>query len=211
MKNILVVIDMQNDFIYGKFSNKNAQNIVDSIFQEINDNTVPYDKIIFTKDSHEKDEFITVSPNKNKITYEGRWCHPHCVEPADSDIVYPISKAIKYNNTTIGLKNQFDGAWRVIDILEEEFPTEKEPFNIYVCGVCTDICVLATAIGLTKYRNVQNITVLTDLCAGTSPKAHKTAIAALKSFDIETITIKQLKREQKTYKTYTSTREDFEW
>ena len=210
MKNILVVIDMQNDFVYGKFFNKNAQKIVNSIFQEIEQNTVPYDKIIFTKDSHEKDEFVTVSPNKNKITYEGRWCHPHCIDSADSDIVYPISKAIKYNNTTIGLKNQFDGSWRVIDVLNECFPTEREPYNIYICGVCTDICVLATAIGLTKYKNVNSITVLTNLCAGTSSKAHKTAVTALNSFGIETITIKQLKRKQKEYKTYTTTG-DFEW
>ena len=66
MKHFLIVVDMQNDFIYGKFFNKNAQNIVNSVFQEINYNTVQYDKIIFTKDSHENDEFITVSPNKNK-------------------------------------------------------------------------------------------------------------------------------------------------
>lgn len=211
MKNILIVVDMQNDFIYGKFFNKQAQNIVESVFQEINYNTVPYDKIIFTKDCHEKDEFITVSPNKNKITYEGRWYHPHCFESADADIVYPISKAIQYSDTTIGLKNQFDGSWRIMDILKEAYPTEKEPFNIYICGVCTDICVLATAIGLTKYKNVNNITVITNLCAGTSPKAHKTAVAALKSFAIETTTIKQLKRKQKEYKTYTSTGGDFEW
>ena len=194
MKNILIIIDMQNDFIYGKFSNKNAQKIVNPIFQEIEQNTVPYDKIIFTKDKHEKDEFITVSPNKNKITYEGRWCHSHCIDSADTDIVYPISRTIQYNNTTIGLKNQFDGSWRIMDILNETYPTEKEPYNIYICGVYTDICVLATAIGLTKYKNIKNIAVLTDLCAGTSPKAHKTAIAALKSFNIETITTKQLKK-----------------
>ena len=210
MKNILVVIDMQNDFVYGKFFNKNAQKIVNPIFQEINQNTVPYDKIIFTKDRHEKDEFITISSNENKITYEGRWFTPHCVDYADMDIVYPISKAIQYCNTTIGLKSQFDGSWRIIDILSENYPTEKEPYNIYICGTCTDICVLATAIGFTKYNNIKNITVLTDLCAGTSHKAHKTAIAALKSFGIETITTKQLKRKQKAYKTYTATG-DFEW
>ena len=196
---------MQNDFIYGKFFNKNAQNIVNLIFQEINQNTVPYDKIIFTKDNHEKDEFITLSSNENTITYEGRWFTSHCTADADTDIVYPISKAIRYSNTIVGLKNQFDGSWRVIDILHECFPTEEEPYNIYICGVCTDICVLATAIGLTKYKNIKNITVITDLCAGTSPKAHKTAVTALKSFGIETITTKQLKRKQKMKKIYTTT------
>ena len=205
MKNILVVIDVQNDFIYGKFSTKQAQNIVNPIFQEIEQNTVPYDKIIFTKDHHEKDEFITLSPNENKITYEGRWFDSHCTADADADIVYPISKAIRYSNTTVGLKNYFDGSWRIIDILHEDYPTEREPYNIYICGVCTDICVLATAIGLTKYKNIKSITVLTDLCAGTNPKAHKIAVTALKSFGIETITTKQLKRKNKYKKTYTTT------
>ena len=194
MKNILVVIDVQNEFIYGQFSNKNSQKIVKPIFQEINQNTVPYDKIIFTKDCHEKDEFITISPNENRVTYQGRWYHPHCTDNADADIVYPISKAIKYDNTTISLKNQFDCAWRVMDVLNEAYPTETDPCNFYICGVYTDLCVLATAIGLTKYKNIKDITVLTDLCAGTNPKAHKTAIAALKSFAIDTITTKKLKK-----------------
>ena len=184
MKNILVVIDVQNDFVYGKFSNKQAQNIVNPIFHEIIHNTVPYDKIIFTKDTHEYCEFDGINtPNLN--TYEGRKFSQHCIDPADQDIVYPLSKAIGLPHVSVGLKNQFNGAWRVMDMLKEEFPTEKEGFNIYLCGVCTDICVLATAIGLTKEKKVWNIIVRSDLCAGTSPKAHKTALAAMKPFNIK--------------------------
>ena len=211
MKNILVVIDMQNDFIYGNFFNKKAQNIVNPIFQEIITNTVPYDKIIFTRDTHEDKEFDEINNNWNGTTFEGRHFAQHCIDLADKDLVYPISKCVSLSFTTNVLKNSFDGSKRIANALHEEYPTEKEGFHYYLCGVCADICVLATAIGLTKEKLTRKITVFTDLCAGTSPKAHKTAIAALKPFAIETITIKQLKKKQKEYKTYTSTGGDFEW
>jgi nicotinamidase-related amidase len=204
-KNILVVIDMQNDFIYGKFSTKEEQNIVKPIFEEICNNTIQYDTIIFTKDSHDNKEF-SLDWTDPHSSFEGRNFKEHCVELADKDIVYPISKAIKYENTTIGLKAQFDGSWRVADILEETYYDRSTKFNIYICGVCTDICVLATAIGMTKYKNVNKITVLTDLCAGTSPKSHKTAIAAMQSFKINTETTKQIKKRKKEYAKYTTTK-----
>ena len=203
MKNILIVVDMQNDFLYGNFSNKNAQKIAKPIFQEIIANTVPYDTIIFTKDTHEKEEFFTIN---EKGGFEGRWFASHCINPASRDIVYPLNEVCSISNSIIQVvsKNVFDGSQRIMDILNEIFPTEEEGYHFYICGVCTDICVLATAIGLTKEKLAKRITVLTDLCAGTSPKAHKTAVAALQSFQIETTTIKQIKKYKKNYEKYHS-------
>ena len=203
MKNILIVVDMQNDFIYGKFFNKNAQKIVKPIFQEITINTVPYDKIIFTKDTHNFDEFDTIN-SYQKTTYEGRCFPQHCTEIADSDIVYPLSKTIELPTTTTLLKSTFDGSDRIINLVKEFYPTEKDDgFHIYICGVCTDICVLATAIGLTKFNLIKNITVITNLCAGTSTKTHMSAVAAMKSFKIDTKTTKQIKQKHKRYTKYT--------
>lgn len=193
-KNILIVVDMQNDFVYGKFFTKQAQNIVKPIFQEINIETVPYDKIIFTKDTHEINEFVG---NEELSSYEGRLFDMHCVGKADIDLVYPLNKTIENSNTTVGLKNSFDGSLRIENILQLCYPDTMTMFNFYICGVCTDICVLATAIGLTRLRETKSITVFTDLCAGTSPKAHKAAISAMKPFKINTTTIGKFRFEHR--------------
>jgi hypothetical protein len=118
--------------------------------------------------------------------------------------VFPIKDC---SGETI-LKNIFDGSKRIVDFLVEEYGLDcgnlkiDTKFNFYICGVCTDICVLATAIGLTKYDCVHGITVLTDLCAGTSPKAHRAAVAAMAPFGIVTTTIKDIKKKHKKYSRY---------
>lgn len=203
-KNILVVVDMQNDFIYGTFFNKNAHKIVKPIFNEIQFNTTPYDKIIFTKDTHENKDFNHIN-HYEKTNFEGLNFKKHCVADGDKDIVYPLSKCIPSENITIGLKNHFDGSDRIVNILDEEYPTEKEGYNYFICGVCTDICVLATAIGLTKHKLTKNVTVITSLCAGTSKKAHKNAIEICKSFKIQTLNLLQF------HKKYIKNKGDIEW
>ena len=197
-KNILVVIDVQNDFIYGKFSTKQAQNIVKNIYEEIRNSTVLYDEIIFTKDTHDFCDFFPTE----KATYEGYRVGQHCIRDTSGwDIVFPIKDC----SGQVILKDVFDGSKRIIDFLVEEYNLDwgslkgDTKFNFYICGVCTDICVLATAIGLTKYDCVHGITVLTDLCAGTSPKTHKTAVAAMAPFGIVTTTIKDIKKKHKRY------------
>ena len=197
-KNILVVIDVQNDFIYGKFSTKQAQNIVKNIFEEIRNTTVLYDEIIFTKDTHDFYDFFP----RTLATYEGYRVKSHCVRNTSGwDIVFPIKDC----PGEVILKDIFDGSKRIIDFLVEKYNLDwgslrgDAKFNFYICGVCTDICVLATSVGLTKYNCVNRITVLTDLCAGTSPKAHKTAVAAMAPFGIVTATIKDIKKKHKKY------------
>jgi nicotinamidase-related amidase len=196
-KNILVVIDVQNDFIYGKFSTKQARNIVKDIYEEIRNNTVHYDEIIFTKDTHNSHEFFPTA----RATYEGNRFEEHCIyESGGWEIVFPICDVAGEKI----YKNTFDGSDRIIDYLKEEYhlnceAEEHTKFNFYLCGVCTDICVLATAIGLTKHDCVHSITVLTDICAGTSPKSHNTAVAAMAPFGIVTTTLQDIKKKYKEY------------
>ncbi len=188
-KNILIVVDVQNDFIYGQFSTKQARNIINPIFQEIYNSTAFYDTVIFTKDSHKKEEFS----NGKNLSYEGRHFNTHClVDTADTDIVYPLNPT----KGMVVLKDTFDGSLRIIEALKNKYPSE-DIYNIYICGVCTDICVVATALGFADLHSINEIAVISDLCAGTSPKGHKAALAALSPFGIKTYTTKQLKKIRK--------------
>lgn len=187
IKNILIVVDMQNDFVFGQFATKQAQKIVPKIAQEIADKSYLFDRIIFTRDVHTSSEFVDSSAYPNQITYEGKWFSRHCRDSfAESEIVYPLKDFAEFSNSTVITKNCFDGSARIIDYLEEKYKIDLPniKFNFYIAGVCTDICVLATAIGLSNYAKANIIDILANKCAGTSPKAHRTALAAAKSYKI---------------------------
>ena len=56
MQNILIVVDMQNDFIDGALGTAEAQKIVPNVAQKIRDFS---GKIIFTRDTHEENYMET--------------------------------------------------------------------------------------------------------------------------------------------------------
>jgi nicotinamidase-related amidase len=184
IKNILVVVDMQNDFVYGKFKNKNAEKIISKINYLISTYPELYDNILFTKDLHSPEEF----KNGTLQSYEGKTFSQHCLcNSGGADLVYPFKDFLIEGINEEVYKNHFDGSKRIEDRLIEFYrkDVDKVKFNYTLCGVCTDICVLATAIGLTNRISTNQIEVLSCACAGTSPKAHKTALAAMKPFGIK--------------------------
>ena len=70
MKKILVVIDMQNDFIDGALGTKEAEAIVDNVIAKIGE--YPADCIYATRDTHQKNYLETMEGKKLPVV--------HCVE-----------------------------------------------------------------------------------------------------------------------------------
>ena len=57
MSKILIVVDMQNDFVYGSLGTKEARGIVKRLADKVNG----FDgKIIFTRDTHYADYMTTL-------------------------------------------------------------------------------------------------------------------------------------------------------
>lgn len=187
IKNVLVVIDMQNDFVYGKFSNKEMrQKAKPAIEYLLSNGQGLFDNILFTKDLHQMEDF---KPGTMQH-YEGNVFPPHCISNTQGvELVYPFNDYLKEGVNEDVYKNSFDASKRVEDRLIEFYrkDVDKIKFNYTLCGVCTDICVLATAIGLTNRISTNHIQVLSCACAGTSPRSHKTALAAMKPFGIEIV------------------------
>lgn len=127
----LVVIDMLNDFILKEgalYSGERAEEIVDFINEKIEvfrQNNYP---VIFICDNHEKDDS------------EFNMFPPHCIageygsEIVDSIDVKPGDKIIK--------KRRYSGFFGTeLDL----YLREKGVKELYLVGVCTNICVLYTA------------------------------------------------------------------
>lgn len=169
-ESILIIIDMQNDFVDGVLGSDEAQKIVEKVRYKVANHTGP---LIFTKDTHYNDYLKT---NEGK-----HLPFPHCIMGTEGWEIIPELKEFA-DKAPIVLKNTFGyGSWDKDywnNILEDYY-------TIHLCGVCTDICVIANAILLkTMYPN-HNIIVDASCCAGVSPERHKAALEVMKSCQIE--------------------------
>lgn len=167
-KRTLIVIDMQNDFIYGPLGTDEARAIVPNVKKKIEEYRERGDMIIFTLDTH----FSTLYPG----SHEGKYLPvEHCIWGTDGwDI--PEELFVPYSPRLSKLCFGYT-RWG-------ETPMSG-PFEIV--GVCTDICVVSNALMLRSIYLESDITVDASCCAGTTPEMHKAALAVMKSCHIDII------------------------
>lgn len=168
---ILVIIDMQNDFISGSLGSDMAQNIVDNVVDYA---TNFNGKIIFTRDTHQTD-YLQTQEGKN-LPVE------HCIQGSNGWEICDKLKDLSNNN--IILDKPTFGSINLPDTIKE-LSDNKEVTNIKLVGLCTDICVIANAMLLKAYFLDAKISVIEKCCAGVTPDSHNNAINAMKMCQIE--------------------------
>lgn len=186
MEKILIVVDMQKDFVDGSLGSKEAQAIVPDVIQKIKDVKAYDGKVIFTKDTH-FENYLNTEEGKN-LPVE------HCIKGTDGweiiDELKPFVRDKGYNG--FGIKPVYEKKTFGCKELAEDF-TKDMDFNYpYVCeieivGLCTDICVISNALLLKAYEPEVKITVDAKCCAGVTPEAHDAALKAMKSCQINVI------------------------
>ena len=165
--NIIVVIDMQNDFINGTLGDDDRIELP----SKIKDFLVEHDdfKCFFTQDTHFKDEKSCESSSLPK----------HCVKESDGwKITDELTCYSKAANTVE--KSSFMAGNQLAELIRAACGN-REDVEIWLCGVCTDICVIANAFLLRREFPNAKISILSKLCMGTNPKKHASAIEVLKS------------------------------
>ena len=190
---ILVVVDMQKDFIDGALGTPEAQAIVPKVAQLIKDYADMNTAIIFTADTHNK---------YYDKSLEGKYLPiPHCVEGTDGyqfaeaitdayaeviDHYRPIS-ILNFNFIANVIKKPSFGSIDLQNVLYE-IDEDIEPIDeITFCGLCTGICVLSNAILAKATLPEVPINVVADCCACVTPESHKTALDAMKLCQINII------------------------
>ncbi len=177
MKKILLVIDMQNDFINGALGTKEAVSIVGNVVKKIKEHESKEAEIIFTMDTHDE-EYLETQEGKN-LPVE------HCIKGTYGWELHPeIKQAIDISRYRIYEKGTFGSDNLAKDLFEGKY---KDIDQIEIVGVATDICVLTNAILTKTFMPETLITVDASCCAGVTPKSHKTALQALKPIQIEII------------------------
>ena len=204
--NIYIVIDMQNDFITGSLANKDAENIVEPITNFLEKiqkkkNTI----VIATRDTHQ-DDYLE--------TYEGKNLPiAHCIEKTEgwqinSKILEPLTTKTKEFKNKKLLKNVFllDKEWfnagetewdMLLQSIEYDFGYGLNNIeDIVLMGTCTDICVISNAFSLKALFPEQDITILSDLCAGLTPEKHNAALEVMKSCQMKVMTSEEYLNEK---------------
>ena len=168
MNKILVVVDMQNDFISGALGTPEAQSIIPYVVSKVKD----FDgRVIFTRDTHQKDYLSTQEGTKLPVV--------HCVMDTQGWKICP--QLAPFAKDIID-KPTF-GSTELQDLLAKE---EKEEHidEVELVGICTDICVISNAMLLKSTLLDTEITVDSKGCAGVTPQSHQTALEAMKMCQI---------------------------
>lgn len=171
MRKILIVIDMQNDFIDGALGTKEAEAIVENVKSKIRS----YDphNVIATRDTHEINYLET---------QEGKYLPvPHCIRGTDGwqvrpDIAELLTDARVYDKPTFGS----------IDLAKDlRQLADREEIEIELVGLCTDICVVSNALLLKATMPEVKISVDPACCAGVTPESHEAALKTMQMCQIQ--------------------------
>ena len=169
MKNVLVVVDMQKDFIDGVLGTKEAFAIVDNVAEAIRS----FDgEVIFTRDTH-FDNYMETQEGRNLPV-------PHCIKGTEGWQIDKKLEALRTDEMKVFDKPTF-GSVELAAYLKEN----KEVEQVTIVGLCTDICVISNALLIKANPPEVEITVLEKCCAGVTPQSHKNALEAMKMCQIK--------------------------
>lgn len=170
MQNILVVVDMQNDFIDGALGTKEAVAIVPAVESKIKNFK---GRVIFTRDTHEEN-YMNTQEGRNLPV-------PHCIRGTEGWKIRPelmaLCKEAPIDKVTFGSV----GLGSVLKEANEENPIQSITF----VGLCTDICVISNAMIAKAFLPEVKVKVDAACCAGVTPESHKNALEAMKVCQIE--------------------------
>ena len=173
MRKLLVVIDMQNDFIDAALGTPEAVAIVDAVKEKIR--SYPGGDVFATMDTHTP-EYMN--------TQEGKYLPvPHCIRGSEgwkirSDIEELLTEAAIYEKPTFGSVKLASDLAQI---------NEEEGIELELVGLCTDICVVSNALLLKSCMPEVKITVDASCCAGVTPEKHLAALETMRSCQIQVI------------------------
>ena len=179
MRKLLVVVDMQKDFVDGALGTKEAQAVVPAVVKKIGD--YASEDIFVTRDTHQSD-YMTTQEGKN-LPVE------HCIEGSagwqiDAEVQKALDSKKDADKITYVNKPTFGSVDLAAKIKEI---AAKEEISVELIGVCTDICVVSNALLIKANLPEARICVDASCCAGVTPDKHKAALETMSSCQIAII------------------------
>ena len=174
-KKVLVIVDLQNDFIDGSLANKAAQDIIPVVVNEIE--CGEYDHIVCTMDTHSSNYLNTPEGKALPVEHCIRYTKGWDINDKIIDTIIKETENISYfEKPTFGSLGLLSHIQAMGDFDE-----------VVMCGTCTDICVISNALILKTMKPDLKITVLANACAGVTPEKHEAALKVMESCQINVI------------------------
>ena len=171
MKKVLIVVDMQKDFVDGALGSKEAVAIVDNVVNKINNFE---GDIIVTYDTHFENYMETQEGKKLPV--------PHCIKGTKGwELDTKVQSAISCKKHKIIEKPTF-GSAELVEYIKAKY--NPDDIEIELIGLCTDICVVSNALLLKASLLETQIGVDARCCAGVTPESHKAALTTMKMCQI---------------------------
>ena len=171
MRKILVVVDMQNDFIDGSLGTKEAEGIVDRVVEEIGKYETK--DIFATRDTH-PENYLETQEGKNLPVV-------HCVKGTpgwelNEKVAVALGTAEIIDKPTFGSR-----------VLTEKIAAiaAEEEIEVTLIGLCTDICVVSNALLIKAFLPEIPVKVVASCCAGVTPASHEAALTTMQMCQVK--------------------------
>lgn len=165
---VLIVVDMQKDFIDGSLGSNEAVKIVPYVQNKISEYQKNKDVVFFTRDTH-YEGYLETQEGRN-LPVE------HCIKNTPG---WEIAEELLVEDAKIYDKPTF-GSIELAESMRENYPEAE----FELVGLCTDICVISNAMLLKAYLPENQITVDAKGCAGVTVESHENALKAMKMCQI---------------------------
>jgi nicotinamidase-related amidase len=168
MPRALVVVDYQTDFVTGSLGSPSAEAIECRIAAKIEEYLQNGGRVFFTMDTHSRDYLET--DEGIRIPVE------HCIKGTPGWNIFGRIAGYQEKGRTIE-KGTF-GSLELIGLLEGYDEIE-------LCGVATNICVMANAVILKTAYPDSKVIVYPDCVASYDADLHRKALDVMKSLSID--------------------------
>lgn len=169
MKRLLVVIDMQNEFVTGVYGSYEARAIVSGIINKINSYTISGDDVVYTQDTHSIDYYSSGGGNRSSShrCSDNEWEFVKGLPVKKDAIIFE-----KHTYASLDLANYINN---------------KNYDEVELCGVCTEVCVIANAILIRTICPKVKIIVASSTTAGLTKERSNNALSLMDGLYIKII------------------------
>ena len=174
MKHLLVVVDIQKDFVDGALGTAEAIAIVENAAKKIRE----FEGDIFvTYDTHFDNYMDTAEGAKLPV--------PHCIKGTEGWELNAVIADALADKRYIAVEKLTFGSTKLPELVKET--VGEEDFDITLIGLCTDICVVSNALILKASFPEKEVYVDAACCAGVTVDTHNAALATMKMCQINVV------------------------
>jgi len=175
-KKLLIVVDMQRDFVDGVLGSDEAAAIVNGVVDKVKET----EKVVFTFDTHEDGYLETQEGKKLPVK--------HCIRGTEGHRLVPELEVFKDRCYTVE-KGTFGSVQ--LGLFVAEMFTNGVIDSVELVGVCTDICVISNAMLIKAFCPEIPVSVDAACCAGVTPESHTNALKSMMACQIDIVNMEE--------------------